>query len=196
VSVIEKSVEVDVPVRAAYDQWTQFEDFPRFMEGVEEVEQIDDVRLRWHVNIGGVDREFEARILEQEPDRRIAWSATEGESQAGTVLFEPLDMDRTLVRLEMSYDTETWTERVADFLNLIERRVEGDLERFKSFIEERQGHPTGDWRGEVQGGAPTTGTAGQHGAGSPAEATRSGEAPGDLGTGTPADGPGEATRRA
>jgi uncharacterized membrane protein len=149
-SVIEKSIEVDVPVRVAYDQWTQFEDFPRFMEGVEEVEQIDDVRLRWHVSIAGVDREFEARIEEQEPDRRITWRAVD-EDQAGTVTFESVEDRRTRVRLEMDYDSERWTDKVADFLNIVDRRAEGDLERFKEFIEERGG-TTGAWRGEVRHG--------------------------------------------
>jgi uncharacterized membrane protein len=151
-TVIEKSIEVDVPVRVAYDQWTQFEDFPHFMEGVERVEQLDDVRLRWHVKIGGVDREFEAEIKEQTPDQRLMWTTTEGEDHAGIVNFESLGPDRARVELRMSYDAETWGEKVADFLNIVDKRVEGDLQRFREFIEERGGQPTGAWRGEVHSG--------------------------------------------
>ncbi len=147
-SVVTKSIDVDVPTRIAYNQWTQFEDFPRFMEGVEAIEQLDDVRLRWHVNVGGVDRTFEALIEEQESDTRIAWRATEGEDHAGRVSFEPLEADRTRVEVEMQYEPARWTEKVADALNIIDRRVEKDLERFKEFIEE-QGHETGAWRGEI-----------------------------------------------
>jgi uncharacterized membrane protein len=160
-SVIEKSIEVDVPVSVAYNQWTQFEDFPAFMEGVENIEQLDDTRLRWHVSIGGVDRTFEARIEEQDPDRRISWRATEGEQQAGTVSFEPVDASRTRVHLEMSYDPQNLLEKAGDALNIIDRRVESDLERFKSFIEERGGDTTGAWRGEIgdspAGRSPSTG---------------------------------------
>jgi uncharacterized membrane protein len=150
-SLVEKTVDVDVPISVAYNQWTQFEDFPQFMEGVEEVRQIDDQTLQWHVNIGGADRTFQARIEEQEPDRRIAWRATEGEEQAGVVTFQPVGDATTRIRLEMSYDPEQWTEKVADFLNIIERRVQGDLERFKTFIEER-GDETGAWRGRIEDG--------------------------------------------
>lgn len=150
-SVIEKSIEVRVPVRVAYDQWTQFEEFPRFMQGVEEVRQLDDTTLEWHVSIGGVSRSFRAAIEEQRPDERIAWRATEGQDQAGVVTFAPVGSDRTRVQLELSYDPGSTTEKAADAMNVIDRRVEGDLERFKEFIEER-GHPTGGWRGEVGGG--------------------------------------------
>jgi carbon monoxide dehydrogenase subunit G len=147
-SVVTKSIDVDVPTRVAYNQWTQFEDFPHFMEGVESIEQLDDVRLRWHVSIGGVDRTFEALIEDQEPDSRIAWRATEGEDHAGKVSFQPLEASRTRVEVEMEYEPERWTEKVADALNVIDRRVEKDLERFKEFVEE-QGHETGAWRGEI-----------------------------------------------
>ena len=150
-SVVEKSVEVNVPVSVAYDQWTQFEEFPRFMEGVEEVRQLDDTTLSWHVSIGGVDRHFEARIEEQTPDQRIAWRATNGEDHAGVVTFQPVGADQTRVSLMMSYEPDNWTDKVADFLNIIDNRVENDLERFKGFVEER-GTETGAWRGEVDSG--------------------------------------------
>ncbi|MCC5948349.1 MAG: SRPBCC family protein [Nitriliruptoraceae bacterium] len=135
-SVITKQIEVDVPTHVAYQQWTQFEEFPRFMEGVEQVEQLDATRTRWHVSIGGFDRSFEALTETQEPDHRISWRATEGEDQAGTVTFEELDSQRTRVNLEMTYDSDRWTDKIADFLNIVDRRVEKDLERFKEFMEE------------------------------------------------------------
>ncbi len=152
-SVIEKSIEVDAPVRLTYDQWTQFEDFPEFMDGVERVEQLDDTTLRWETSIGGVKRSFDARITQQDPDRRIAWEALEGEDQSGVVTFEPAEGLATRVTLEMTYDSDRWTDKVADFLNVVDKKVEGDLERFKNFIEERHGAPTGAWRGRVEGGS-------------------------------------------
>jgi uncharacterized membrane protein len=150
-STVEKTVDVHVPVPVAYDQWTQFEEFPQFMEGVEEVEQLNDTTLRWRVNIAGADRTFDTMIEHQEPDRRISWKTMEGEDQAGEVTFEPLGDDQTRVHLQMRYEPERWTEKVADFLNVIDQRVEGDLERFKSFIEER-GRETGAWRGRIESG--------------------------------------------
>ena len=151
-TTITKHVDVNAPARLVYDQWTQFEDFPRFMEGVERVDQIDDTLLHWQVNIGGVDREFDAKIIEQQPDRRIAWTSTKGEDHAGIVNIEDRGPNQSRVELRMTYDTDTWTEKVADFLNIIEGRVQGDLERFRDFIEEREGEPTGSWRGEIHGG--------------------------------------------
>lgn len=153
-SVVEKSADVDVPIRVAYDQWTQFEEFPLFMEGVEEVRQLDDTTLRWRVTIGGAERTFEANIEEQEPDRRIAWRAVEGEDQAGVVTFQPIGDSQTRIHVKMKYDPDQWMEKVADFLNIVDHRVQGDLERFKSFIEER-GAPTGAWRGRVESGEVT-----------------------------------------
>ena len=157
-SVVEKTVDVNVPVRVAYDQWTQFEDFPQFMEGVEEVRQLDDATLSWHVSIGGVDRTFEARIEEQSPDQRIAWRATNGEDHAGVVTFQSIEADKTRVSLMMSYEPTNWTDKAADFLNIIDNRVEGDLERFKGFIEERRTE-TGAWRGRIEGGEVDEGDA-------------------------------------
>lgn len=151
-SVIEKSIEVDVPVSVAYNQWTQFEEFPRFMEGVEKIEQLDDTRMRWHVSIGGVDRTFDARIEDQSPDSRIAWRSTEGEQQAGVVTFEPIDTGRTRVNLEMTYEPQNLVEKAGEALSIIDRRIEGDLENFKDFIEDRGGATTGAWRGEVNDG--------------------------------------------
>lgn len=148
---MEKSIEVDVPVYEAYNQWTQFEDFPRFMEGVEEVQQLDDRRLHWRARIAGQDKEWEAEIVDQVPDRRIAWRTTTGSQNAGAVLFEPMGDQRTRVTLRMEYEPEGATEHVGDLLGFVSNRVEGDLERFKNFIEER-GRASGGWRGEIHGG--------------------------------------------
>jgi uncharacterized membrane protein len=147
-STIEQSVEVHVPVRAAYDQWTQFEDFPRFMEGVERVEQIDDERLHWTAKVGGRQEEWDARITEQTPDQRIAWTSTGGTYHAGVVTFHRIDDARTRVMLQMDYEPESVTEKVGDALGVMTRRVKGDLERFRDFIESR-GRPTGAWRGRI-----------------------------------------------
>jgi carbon monoxide dehydrogenase subunit G len=145
---VEKTVEVDVPVRAAYDQWTQFEEFPQFMSGVQEVRQVSDSLTHWVAQIAGVRREWDAAILEQVPDQKVAWAATTGATNAGAVHFQPLGAARTLVRLSLEYEPEGLVEKVGDFLNVVEKQAEGDLERFKSFIESR-GVATGAWRGAV-----------------------------------------------
>ena len=147
---MEKSIEVDVAVYETYNQWTQFEDFPRFMEGVEEVQQLDDRRLHWRARIAGLDKEWEAEIVDQVPDRRIAWRTTTGSQNAGAVLFEPMGDLRTRVTLRMECEPEGATEHVGDLLGFVSNRVEGDLERFKNFVEER-GRASGGWRGEIHG---------------------------------------------
>jgi uncharacterized membrane protein len=145
----EERIEVDVPVRTAYDQWTQFEEFPRFMEGVEEVRQRDDAYTEWRAEVGGESRRWVARITEQEPDRLIAWTSTEGDAKiGGTVAFEPMGEGRTAVMLRVDFEPDDATERIGDALGIVERRVRGDLERFKAFIEGR-GEATGAWRGEI-----------------------------------------------
>jgi len=145
----QERVEVDVPVRTAYDQWTQFEEFPRFMEGVEEVRQVDDAYTEWHADIAGERRSWAARITEQEPDTRISWTSTEGDvKMGGTVTFESLGSDRTAVTLQVDFEPDDAQERMGDALGIVERRVKGDLDRFKSFIEDR-GDATGAWRGEI-----------------------------------------------
>lgn len=148
---IEKSVEVDQPVRTVYNQWTQFEEFPRFMEGVKQVHQLDDKRLHWHAEIAGKDKEWDAEITKQEPDQVIAWRSTTGAPNTGDVRFEKLDENRTRVKLMMSYDPEGVLENVGDALGLVSMRVQGDLDRFKDFIESR-GQETGQWRGDIGGG--------------------------------------------
>ena len=150
-SNITKYIDVDVPVRVAYNQWTQFEDFPHFMEGVEAVQQLDNKRLHWKANIAGKTEEWDAVITEQEPDMRVAWTSTTGAHNAGVVTFHKLDDHKTRVTLQLDYDPEGLVENVGDKLGFVGRRVEGDLERFKKFIESR-GQATGAWRGEIKEG--------------------------------------------
>jgi uncharacterized membrane protein len=147
-STIEQSIDVAVPVRTAYNQWTQFEEFPRFMEGVEEVRQIDDTHLHWRTKVGGREKEFDAQITEQRPDERIAWNATSGADQAGVVTFHRVDDGRTRIMLQLEAEPEGAVEKAGDVLGVLKRRVKGDLERFKEMIEGR-GTETGAWRGEV-----------------------------------------------
>jgi len=135
-------------VTAAYNQWTQFEDFPKFMDGVEEVTQVGDRHLHWRVKIAGVEREFDATITEQVPDTRIAWKAGGETKHAGVVDFHKLDMETTRVDLQLDMEPEGLVETVGDKLGVVERRVKKDLERFKELVES-QPHPTGAWRGEV-----------------------------------------------
>jgi uncharacterized membrane protein len=151
---IEKSVEVACPVRTVYNQWTQFEDFPRFMAGVKEVKQLDDTHVHWHAEIWGKDKEWDAEITEQVPDQVIAWRSTSGAPNAGTVRFEPLSHDRTRVRLIMEYEPEGVVEKTGDAIGVFSARVENTVEDFKKFIESR-GAETGAWRGEVHGGQQT-----------------------------------------
>lgn len=155
-NTVEKSITVDVPVNTAYNQWTQFEDFPEFMDGVQEVIQEDDTRLHWRANIAGKDVEWEAEIIEQTPDSRISWRSTTGAYNAGTVTFLPEGNERARVTLRLEYEPEGFFESVGSAVGLVDSRVEGDLERFKQFIEER-GSETGAWRGEVHGGAKAKG---------------------------------------
>jgi uncharacterized membrane protein len=144
----EDSIDVAVPVTTAYNQWTQFEEFPRFMEGVERVQQLDDKTLQWTAKVAGQVKEWTAEITDQTPDTRVAWKSISGDDNAGAVLFEPLAGGRTKVTLKLDADPEGVVETVGANLGFLERRVKGDLERFKEFIESR-GHETGAWRGEV-----------------------------------------------
>lgn len=150
-STITESVDVNAPVRTAYNQWTQFKEFPQFMEGVESVTQIDDTRLRWVAEIGGQSREWNAEIVEQVPDQRIAWRATDGNGPDGVVTFEPIGADETRITVEMTYEPEGVTEQLGSAIGSDSRQVKGDLERFKELIESR-GVESGAWRGEVRGG--------------------------------------------
>lgn len=156
---IQKGIVVDVPVEVAYDQWTQFESFPKFMEGVKEVVQLDEKTLRWTAQIGPKVEEWDAEIIEQTPNKIIAWRSTTGTPNAGTVRYEPAGDGKTRVSLEISYEPRDATEKVGDALGVLDRRVSGDLGRFKEFIEKRQ-VPTGAWRGEIHGGKVKPGTSG------------------------------------
>jgi uncharacterized membrane protein len=147
-ATIEKSIEVNAPLRVVYNQWTQFEEFPRFMEGVEEVRQLDDKRLHWRAKVGGKTKEWDAEITEQRPDERIAWTSRGGAWNAGVVTFHRINDNRTKVMLQVDYDPEGVMENVGDALGVVGARVAGDLERFKEFIEAR-GRETGGWRGEI-----------------------------------------------
>ena len=150
-STTQKSIEIDLPVSTVYNQWTQFEEFPRFMSNVKEVRQLDDKRLHWRASIAGKEKEWDAEIFKQEQDTRSAWRSTSGAHNAGEVRFDKGSDGKTRVTLELSYDPEGVVENVGDALGVVSAQVKGDLERFKTFIEER-GRETGAWRGEIQGG--------------------------------------------
>jgi uncharacterized membrane protein len=147
-STIEQSIEVEVPVTTAYNQWTQFEEFPKFMEGVERIEQVTPTRTHWKTKIAGVEREFDAEIDEQHPDERVAWHTLGKPRQAGVVTFHRISDGTTRVMLQMDFEPEGLAEQAADKLHIVESRVKGDLRRFKEFIESR-GTATGAWRGGV-----------------------------------------------
>lgn len=150
---IQQSIDVDVPVRTAYNQWTQFESFPEFMSGVESITQLDDKRLHWVTSIAGVEREFDAEITEQHPDERIAWASTGGDTkQGGVVTFHRLDDAKTRVMVQIDWQPSDLVEKVGSAINVDDHRVKGDLDRFKDFIEAR-GHETGEWRGDVPAGS-------------------------------------------
>ena len=145
----ESGINVEVPCRTAYNQWTQFEEFPHFMEGVEEVRQIDDQHLHWRANIGGEVKEWDAVIDEQIPDERVAWHSTSGTPNAGVVTFHHISDHECRVMLQMQYEPDGMKETVGDKLGMASRRIDGDLKRFKEFIEDRQ-RETGGWRGEIR----------------------------------------------
>ena len=193
---VERSIEVDVPVRTAYDQWTQFEDFPRFMGGVQRVQQVGETLTHWVAEIAGVRREWDAEITEQVPDQKVAWAATTGATNAGAVYFDAVGAERTRVRLTLDYEPEGIVEKIGDVLDIVERQAVADLDRFKSFIESR-GSATGGWRGTVDegdaagvaAGAGAVGAAGVHrdaspgagvGAGVPAASAEETGVPGDV----------------
>ena len=151
---IEKTFEVDVPVNTVYNQWTQFEEFPQFMEGVQEVRQTDDTHLHWKAKIAGKEKEWDSQIVEQVPDKVIAWRSISGAPNAGTVRFEPLNKERTRVKLTMEYEPQGFVEKAGDSLGIVSGKVESAVERFKDLLEKRRSE-TGAWRGEVHGGRKT-----------------------------------------
>ncbi len=148
---LQKTFEIGVPVSTAYNQWTQFEDFPRFMDGVVEVRQLDDTHIHWRASLAGTEREWDAEITEQVPDRVIAWRSISGVPNAGAVRFEPLSPERTRVSLEMQYEPQSAAEKAGDALGVVSRKLDRTIEDFSDFIEKR-GRETGAWRGEVHGG--------------------------------------------
>jgi uncharacterized membrane protein len=148
-STVVESVDVAVPVHTAYNQWTQFEEFPNFMDGVEEIRQVTPEMTHWRVKVAGVEREFDARITEQHPDERVSWTSLDGPKHAGVVTFHRLDDTHTRVTVQMDIDPEGVAEKVGDKTGTIDRRVKGDVKRFKEFIESR-GTETGAWRGDIE----------------------------------------------
>ncbi|GAA3368627.1 SRPBCC family protein [Streptomyces sannanensis] len=151
-SRVQESIDVDVPLHTAYNQWTQFEEFPKFMEGVKEVRQLDERHNHWKTKVAGVAREFDTEIVDQLPDERVAWRTTSGDvDQKGVVTFQPLDETHTRVRLAMDVEPHGIAEKTADLTGMLDRRVKGDLGRFKDYIEER-GRETGGWRGRISPG--------------------------------------------
>jgi uncharacterized membrane protein len=153
-TTISEEIEVAVPVSTAYNQWTQFEQFPRFMEGVDEVRQLDDTLLHWAATVAGKHAEWDAKIIEQEPDRRISWESVDGKHTRGTVNFEEAGSGRTRIRLQMAYMPEGVTEKVGSAIGLDKRRIRGDLGRFRELIETQQ-FEAGAWRGEIKSGTKT-----------------------------------------
>ena len=145
---VQKTIEVPVPIREAYNQWTQFESFPRFMDGVEEVRQLDDRRLHWRAKVAGREVEWDAEITEQVPDTRIAWRSIGGRGNAGVVDFHRLDDTHTQVSLQMAAEPEGFAETVGDKLGMLDRQVERDLERFRDYIA-RRGTAEGAYRGQI-----------------------------------------------
>lgn len=146
---IEQSIEVEAPIRAVYDQWTQFETFPKFMDHVESVEQIDDTHLKWTASIAGKTEQWNAEVTEQHPDERVAWKSTSGAPHAGVVTFHRISDGKTKVLLQLDAEPRTLVEKIGDKLGVLDREAKGDLERFKTFIESREGNTTGQWRGDV-----------------------------------------------
>jgi uncharacterized membrane protein len=156
-TTVNEEIEIDAPLSTTYNQWTQFEEFPRFMEGVEEVKQLDDTRLHWVAKVGGKRAEWDAKILAQDPDKRISWESEDGKQTRGTVTFEAVGPSSTRVRLSMTYVPEGVVEQAGSAMGLDRRRIRGDLQRFKEQIEQ-QGTESGSWRGKIEGGQKTPST--------------------------------------
>ena len=148
-SQVQESVDVDVPIRTAYDQWTQFESFPQFMDGVESITQIDSTRSHWVTKVGGVQREFDTEVTEQHPDERVAWTSTGGDTKhAGVVTFHRLADAQTRVMIQIDWEPEGFVEKAGSAVGVDSHQVKADAKRFKKFIEER-GAETGAWRADV-----------------------------------------------
>lgn len=150
-SDVNATVDVSQPLRTVYNQWTQFEEFPNFMDGVEEVTQVDEATLIWRARIAGIERTWRSRIVRQEPDQAIEWVSTEGSRNSGRVTFEPLGPSTTRVQLALDLEPQDLAEKVGQGLGLVARRAQGDLDRFRQFIEDRFSE-TGAWRGQIRNG--------------------------------------------
>ena len=161
-SSVRESIDVNVPLRAAYDQFTQFEEFPLFMDSVHEIKQLDDKRLHWKADVAGKPIEWDAEITEQIPDKKIAWRSTSGTPNQGVVTFQDLSRGRTRVTLEMMYQPTDPLEMVGDALGAVRMEAKGNLKKFKEMIEQRGGQETGAWRGTIAGGEQQTGIETQH----------------------------------
>jgi uncharacterized membrane protein len=148
---VDEKIEVKVPISTAYNQWTQFEEFPRFMQGIEQVEQLDNTRLHWTAEVGGERKDWYARITRQVPDEVVSWESEGGVVNSGTVVFHPIAAEKTEIQVHMEYEPESAKEKAGGALGVPDRKVESDLKRFKDFIEER-GSETGAWRGEIKHG--------------------------------------------
>jgi uncharacterized membrane protein len=148
-SSVTRSIDVNVPIRPVYDQWTQFEEFPRFMDAVKSVQQLDDTHLHWKASVAGREKDWDAEISEQIPDERVAWHSTSGALNAGVVTFHRLDDSTTRVTVQMDVEPDGPIETVGDWAGILDRQVQGDLERFRDYIQGR-GEPTGAWRGKVE----------------------------------------------
>lgn len=159
-TTVEEEIEVAVPVSTAYNQWTQFEEFPRFMDGVDEVRQLDDTLLHWAATVAGKHAEWDAKIIEQEPDRRVTWESTDGKQTRGTVSFQEAGTARSRIKLRMSYTPEGISEKVGSAIGLDQRRIRADLQRFRELIESQQ-FETGAWRGEIKDGVEKAETSSQ-----------------------------------
>jgi uncharacterized membrane protein len=147
-SSIEESIDVNVPVSTAYNQWTQFQDFPKFMDSVQEVKQLDDSHLHWRANVAGKEEQWDSEITEQIPDQRIAWRSTSGVRNAGDVTFQKLSDAKTRIKLKMDYEPQSADEKIGDALGLVRMQTKGNLKRFKELLESR-GAETGAWRGSI-----------------------------------------------
>jgi len=147
-NTVEKSIEVEVPISTAYNQWTQFESFPKFMDGIDQIKQTDDTHMHWNVSIGGVKREFDAEITEQHPDERIAWRSIDGKEQAGIVSFQKIEDDLTKITLQMDWEAEGAVEKVGAAIGVDDRQVDHDLKKFKELIESN-GFEEGAWRDDI-----------------------------------------------
>ena len=147
-SAIIEAIEVNVPDNVAYNQFTQFEDLPQFMNSVKEIRQLDDKRLHWKANVAGEDKEWDAEITEQIPDKRIAWRSIGGVRNGGVVTFHKISDNVTRITLQMDYQPEGVLEQIGDALGAVRMEARSNLSNLKELLEKR-GSETGAWRGKI-----------------------------------------------